>query len=202
MKKFSRKSVLLFGVVFAVCAFVVPSMASAASWSVVGTTHQLTSNNFAFTSAVPIDAGWSCATTQFDADVASASTIEITGARFDNCAGTGSATGCTVTKTGTRFPWTMTAPSTTDIQIHGIHVDVRFETRPPGLVTPCALHGIDITLTGTLTGGSWDPSSTGANRRLTLRNAPGLTATSILGSNPAVMTGDIRDPAGTLNLFM
>ncbi|HEX5923651.1 MAG TPA: hypothetical protein VFY45_07450, partial [Baekduia sp.] len=129
MKMLSEKSVLLFGVALAVGAFAAP-MAAAASWSVVGTTHQLTSNNLQFSQAIGggLSIGASCATAQFDTDVTSASRLTITGGRFDNCIGTGIAAGCTVTSTKTRFPWTVTAPTTTTIQIHGVHIDWWFET--------------------------------------------------------------------------
>ena len=41
MKKFSKKGVLLFAGAMAVCAFAMPSMASASSWGVVGSHHTL-----------------------------------------------------------------------------------------------------------------------------------------------------------------
>jgi hypothetical protein len=202
MKKFARKGILLFAAVLVVCAFAT-SMASAASWAVIGTTHQLFSNNLSFTIESPLNIGSSCANSEFDADVASASTLEITGGRFLNCRGTNLAAGCTVTATGTRFPWTATAPTTTNIQIHGIHVDVRFE-QPPENPNGCSflVVGQDVTLTGTLTGGSFDPSSIGANRRVTFNNASGTVAhSSALGSNGALVNGTITDTTATLNLF-
>jgi hypothetical protein len=201
MKKFSKRSVLLFGAVLAVCAFAVPSLASAASWDGGGTvTHQLASANLGFTIEAPQVIGSSCANSEFDSDVVSAATLRITGARFLNCRGTGLGVNCTVTPTGRNFPWTATAPTTTTIGIDGVHVSVAFENHPDG--TACGVNGLTTTLTGNLTGGSWDPSATGANRRVTFRNAPGTTSHSSLGSNAAFVTGDIRDTAGTLNLFM
>ena len=202
MKMLSQKGLLLFGAVLAVCAFVVPSMASAASWSPINTTHQLFSPNLSFNglTALPdTTIGSSCAASEFDVDVASASTLEITSGSFQACRGSGSAADCTATAVGTRFPWTATGPSTTDVQIHGIHVDVLFEVGP-GL--PCTgANGAKITLTGTLTGGSWDPSSITANRRVTYRNASGLTGHAG-GAVAVTVNGDIRDTTGTLDLLM
>ncbi|HEX5923662.1 MAG TPA: hypothetical protein VFY45_07505 [Baekduia sp.] len=204
MKKLSKKSVLLFGAVLAVCAFAAP-MASAASWSPIGTTARLASTNLGFSQAIGggLTVGSSCALSTFDGDVASAAVLTITGGRFDNCVGTGLAAGCTVTATGTRFHWTATGVSTTDIQIHGIHVDVRFETAPGGGACNSLVHNTNITLTGTLTGGSFDPSSIGLNRKVTFVNASGLVSHSALANGaPTLVTGTFFDPAGELNLLM
>jgi hypothetical protein len=201
MKTLSQKSVLLFGVMLVVCAFV-PSMASAASWSGGGSvTHQLTSNGLAFTAHTsPLGgaAGSSCAVSQFDSDVVSANTIEITRARFDNCMGSGLASPCTATVVGTGFPWTATATSTTNIQIHGVNVDILFENTP-GSATACPAAGAKTLLTGTLTGGSWNSANSTAN----LVAEPGLAA-HFLGtgiSSSTTVTGVISDPAGTLKMF-
>ncbi|HEX5923657.1 MAG TPA: hypothetical protein VFY45_07480 [Baekduia sp.] len=205
MMMLSRRSGLLFGVVLAVCAFVVP-MASAASWSAVGTTHQLTSTNLAFSQAIGggLTTGISCAATQFDSDVTTAAVLTITAGRFVNCRGTGIAAGCTLTGTGTRFPWTATAPTTTSIQIHNIHIDWRYETAPGGGTGSCnaLVHNTNSTWTGTLTGGVWDPSSIGANRRITFVNASGLVSHSVIANGaPTLVNGTFFDPTGTLNLL-
>ena len=195
MKLLSKKSGVLFGAVLAVCAFAVP-MASAASWSGGGSvTHQLASTNLTFTETVGgVQVGSSCALSTFDADVVSAAVVEITGGRFDNCTGTNGGAGCSVTATPTRFPWTATAPNTTNIQIHGVHVDVTFS----GF---CLVSGQAVTLTGTLTGGSFDPSAIGADRRITFDHDDGLVGHSSLGSATAFVTGSFRDLTGTANLF-
>jgi hypothetical protein len=44
--------------------------------------------------------------------------------------GNGAAANCTATLTPTGFPWTATATSTTNIQIHGINIDVVVENTP------------------------------------------------------------------------
>jgi hypothetical protein len=203
MKKLSRQSVLLFGAVLAVCAFAVPSMASAASWAGLGT-HQLSSNNLAFTATIaPLPAaGWSCADTEFDADVVSGAVVEITAARFRNCDGTLLAAGCTMTVTGNDFPWTATARTTSDIQIHRVDMSVIFHTRPAAAPGSCVAEGVTARVTGTLTSGSWDSSAIPANRRLTLNDAPGLTS-HLLGiglSGPTSVTGVFRDTTNTLNV--
>ena len=206
MKRLPQKSALLFGAVLMVCAFVVPSMALAATWQTNGSvTHQLFSSNFSVTSTLPAHFGWSCAATEFDVDVANVTTLELTSASFQNCSGTLMATGCTVTATGTSFPWTVTAPTTTSIEIHGVRIDVRYETKPPAGGTGCALNGVTTILTGTLTGGVWDPSGTGADRRLTFNGAAGLTDhllhPGMPFSGPARVTGTFRDTTETLNLI-
>jgi hypothetical protein len=198
MKSFSQRGLLLFGVMLAVSAFVVPSMASAASWFQVGTTHQLFSPNLSFTSTIGGlgQLGSSCNGSEFDADVVSANTIEITSGRFVDCMGTFGESQCTVTATGTGFPWTATATATSNVQIHGVHVTAVFENTP-GNANACQI-ATSVTLTGTLTGGSWNPTS---NEAFFVHN-DGLTAHSILGSTAANVTGTIRDTSGTLRMFM
>jgi hypothetical protein len=201
MKSLSQRGVLLFGVVLAVCAFVVPSFASAASWSVVGTTHQLFSPNLSFTAGVPpMNYGWSCAASEFHAEIFSASRIEITSAQFQGCTGNnGNLTlGCTVTLASTGLPWTATAVATDDIQIHGIFIDVTFEFKPDRSV--CLAPDLRVTLTGTLTGGSWNPIS----REITLETESGLFFHPVGGGStlPLTLAGTLRDTAGTLQVLM
>ncbi|HEX5923659.1 MAG TPA: hypothetical protein VFY45_07490 [Baekduia sp.] len=203
MNKLSKKSVLLIAAVLAVCAFVAP-MASAASWLLVGTSHTLTSTNLAYSQAIGggLTVGTSCSSTSFTADVTSAALLTITSGTFTNCRGTGVAAGCTVTMTGTKFPWTATAPTTTSIQIHGIHIDWRYETAPGGGACSSLVHNQNLTWTGTLTGGVWDPSPIGTNRRLTFVNASGLVSHSALANNaPTLVNATFGDPAGTLNIL-
>jgi hypothetical protein len=204
MQKLPKKSVLLFGAVLAVCAFAAP-MASAASWSAVGTNHTLTSHNFSFSQALGggLVIAASCSSTSLTTGVTSATLLTITSGTFSNCSGSGLGAGCTLTLTGTKFPWTVTAPTTTSIQIHGIHIDWRYETRPGG-ATPCnaLVHNQSFTLTGTLTGGAWDASSIGLDRRITFINASGLISHSQFANGaPTLVNGTFGDPGGTLNLF-
>jgi hypothetical protein len=198
MKKLSMRSSLLLGVLLAVCAFV-PALASAASFSQVGTTHQLTSNGLAFTADTgPLgQAGSTCALSQFDSTVTSASLITINAARFDNCHGVLAANPCTATVVPTGLPWTANAPNTTNIQIHSVNIDILFEQTPGAAA--CPAQGAKVLLTGTLTGGSWTPATNTAD----LVAESGLAA-HFLGtgqSSSTTVSGNIRDPAGTLRLF-
>jgi hypothetical protein len=208
MKKLSQRSVLLFGVMLVVCALVpsMASMASAASWFQVGTTHQLFSPNLAFTahtSPLGGGAGWQCNASEFDADVVNTNTLEITDGRFVDCHGLVGTViaNCTVTSVPTNFPWTATATSTTDIQIHGIRVDILFENTP-GNANSCSGLGAKSLWTGTLTGGSWNPAS----NDVLLANGRGLTMHFLGLGGPSfsetTVAGTIRDTAGTLRMFM
>jgi hypothetical protein len=198
MKMLSQRGVLLLGVMLAVCGFV-PSMASAASWSVIGTTHQLFSPNLSFTTTLPAvgQVGWLCNGSELDADVVSANTIEITSARFSECRGTFVLNACTLTMTAAGLPWTATATATANVQIHGVDVGMVFENTP-GNPTACALP-FTSTLTGTLTGGSWNSAS----NELFLQHADGLTAhNAVLGgvSTLVGVTGTYRDTTNTLTM--
>jgi hypothetical protein len=185
----------------AVCAFV-PSMASAASWSPVGTVHTLSAPGLAFTahtSPLGGPAGWSCAAITLGTQVTNANTLTITAASFTNCMGAGAATPCTLTIQATGLPWPMTATATTNVQIHGVNVDMRFENTP-GSAGACPILGAKTLLTGTLTGGSWNP----ANNTVNLGSATGLT-THFLGtgiSSTTTIAGTISDSAGTLRMLM
>jgi hypothetical protein len=202
MKKFSQRGVLLFGAMLAVCAFM-PSMASAASWFQVGTNHSLFSSNLNFTTNIPTiggQVGSQCNRTEFTTSVVNTNTIEVTAGGFADCMGTLGQNQCTATATGNNFPWTATATSTTNVQIHGVHVTVVFENTP-GNLNACQVPGT-VTLTGTLTGGSWNP----ANNTLNLSDSQtdGLTA-HVLGTPlfaSAYPSGTVRDTAGTLRMFM
>lgn len=205
MKTLCQKSALLFGAMLAVCACAMPSMASAASWSTIGTTHKLFMPDLVISTNVgpSTTAAVGCTATEFDADVVSASTIEITNASFQDCRGLAPsiAATCTVTTTATQFPWTMTAPTTTDIQIHNIHVHMAFENPP--MFASCHMGGVVLDWTGTLTGGTWDPSATGANRRITFNTQPGTFLHSPIGGfGAAKVSGSLRDTTGTLDLLM
>ncbi len=197
MKKFSRKSLLLFGVMLAVSAFAMPSMASAASWSPVNSTHDLFSSNLSFAShGGPLGvAGSSCAGSEFMAHVASIQTLVITSGRFSNCTGTGGARTCVATPTFTG-QWQATAISTTNIQIHNVVVDVSFS----GVSGVCAANGAQVLLTGTVAGGAtWNASNNTAN----FANATGLTA-HFLGtgvSSTTTVNGSLRATSGTLRMF-
>lgn len=195
MKKLSKKSALVFSGLLAVCAIAAP-MASAASWSVIGTTHVLSSNNLAFTAVTPLGTvGSSCLDSEFHVDVRSAAVLTITAAAFRGCSGNaGIALGCSVSATATNLDWTATAVTTTNVQIHGVDVDVRFSG-------PCLANNVQTRLTGTLTGGTVTPSSDPAARRVHFNHAHGLTSHSALGNSAAFVTGTFRDTTQTLNVL-
>ena len=203
MKKLSSKSALLFGVVLAVSAFAVPSMASAASWGVIGTPHLLTSTNLSFFQQSSLNAGSSCADSTFNASVDNADVLTITAATFTGCTGLGNAIGCTATPTATGFPWIATAATTTDIRIRNIHFIIHFETKPGGAAGSCptGLHGQSVTLTGTLGNGTAGQTSwVQASHTLSFNNATGLTVDVPGAALGTVVNGTIIDRTQTLSL--
>jgi hypothetical protein len=183
MRKFSKKGAVVFGAALAICAFVMPSMASAASWGVVGSAHNLTATGIGFTAHTPIGAlGAQCADAQFNATVSSAAVSNITSTSFTNCTGTGAAAGCAVSATGTNFPWAATGLTTTNVQIHGINIDNFFT----GAACPVG-NGVASQLTGTLSGGRWTGNGSGQHS-ITLAAATGLFSHSAqLGTSVATV---------------
>jgi hypothetical protein len=196
MKKFSKKGVLLFAAAMALCAFAMPSMAGAASWTVVGSAHTLDTGNVGFegTSAALGTIDSSCTASSFATTVASSANLEITHATFGgHCTATGAAIGsCIADAVAQKLPWTATAVSTSNIQIHGIHITVGLTQTSPAA---CNAVGASFTITGTVSGGVWN----NAARHLTLNNAPGLTS-HVVGQPATLVTarGTFRDTAQTL----
>ena len=201
MKKFSKKSVWLFAAVMALCAFAMPSMASASSWGPLANPEHTLDGNLGFVSHVS-SINSDCARVQVTLDVVSAAVIEITGATFRDCTAAGAGIGtCTVTATGTNFPWTATARTTSDIQIHGVNIDVFFENHPGSAA--CGAAGVPLRITGTLSGARWTGNvgervidfpglSTGAT---------GLVSHSVLGNNVLMtQTGTLTDTQGSLTV--
>ena len=199
MKKVSKESVLLFGVVLALSALVMPSMASAASWSPVGTTDgRMDSSDLGFF-APALNSGSVCRAVSFNITVDNAAVATVTAASFGNCVGNaGSFLGCTLTATGTNFPWRATATATHNIQIHGVDIDVAFEPLPGTAASHCANNGVQVRLTGTVTNATFTPSG----RRIDFGNAHGLTAHVQIPavSVPAVPTGSVG-LTGLLNVL-
>jgi hypothetical protein len=187
MKKFSKKSVLLFAAAMALCAFAMPSMASASSWGVVGTHQTLDSPDVGFTSTTALGTVVSqCTSSSFTTDVTSAQNLTITTGTFGgHCtaliAGAGT---CVTSANGTRFPWIATAVTTNNVQIHGIHIDVRFAQSTLG-TCPAALIGQNLTITGTLTNGRWTGNNAG-QREIIFSNAEGLVSHSALGNGQQI----------------
>jgi hypothetical protein len=196
MKKFSKKGAVVFGAALAICAFVTPAMASAANWAVVGSEHTLTATNLGFTTHVAggNQFGWQCGDWQFTADVRSAAVVTITTATFTNCTGTGLGSGCTDTMKGTNFPWTATGITTSNIQIHGIDIDMFFEGS-------CTAANQAARLTGTLSGARWLGNGVGQHS-ITVTNATGLVLHSAAFGSTVVTVNDalVIDRQQTLTL--
>jgi hypothetical protein len=194
MKKFSRKGVLLFVGAMAVCAFTMPSMASAASWGVIGSHHTL---DGAVGFGSPL-AGLtsSCSSNSFTSRVDNAGNLTITTASFGGlCTTSIPAAGadCTTTARGTGFPWRVTARTTTLIDLHDVHIHWRFEDMPGRAGSCGALNNTNTTFTGTLTNGHWNP----ANRTITWNNAHGLHSNTW---GPVTVLGAVRDTQQTLTV--
>jgi hypothetical protein len=179
-----------------------PSMASAASWVGAGDLH---SSNFGFLTLGAVPSSSACSAVTFNTTVDNAAVLTITGASFNRCHSFGGPfVGCTITATGTKFPWRATALSTTDIRIHDVHIDLRFETTPPAGSTPCNAIGNQLTVTGTLGVGFgtqtvWDPSI----KTVTFTNTTGLTAhfLGVIGNLAFVLNGSAV-ATGSLNIAM
>ena len=200
LKMVSKKSMLLLGAALALCAFVLPSVASAASWSPVGTTDgRLDSSNLGF-SIPATGSGTVCSSSTFSVTVDTAAVSTVTGVNFANCHGVlGGPVGCTMTATATNLPWRVTAPDTTSIQIHGLDLDVSFETTP-GTLNECSGIGLQLRLTGTVTA-SFTPGAAGS-RFADFSGAAGMIAhIPGVGSFPAAAAGSAV-PTGLLNIIM
>ncbi len=198
LKMVSKKSLLLLGAVLALCAFALPSVASAASWAPVGTTDgRIDSGNLGFSSAA-LGSGAACSSTTFSVSVHNAAVATITGASFrGNCHGNaGSNVGCTLTLIPTGFPWTLTAIDTTKIQIHADVIDVHFHNTP-GTLGECANNGLTFQITGTIT-----VSYTPVPKVIDINGAPGwVIHIPGIGSIPAAAQGT-GTATGLLNVLM
>jgi hypothetical protein len=199
MKKLSNKGVLLFATAMAFCALGMPSMASGSSWGVVGSDHMLDSSTFGFDSDT-IGYSTTCARTQFTAVLASAASLEITSAGFTGCTWALSGTEpCTVTSTGTNLPWTATAITTSNIQIHGVNIDMFFEDHPGA--GGCVLDGLSLRMTGTLRAARWTGNGAGQHAIELLGSTGFVTHSAALGNGaPITLTGTLSDTQGTLTV--
>lgn len=197
MKNLRQASVTLFGGVLVACAFMAPSMASAASWGPLGTTHPLTSTNLRFDAHVPNVGvgGVLCTNSRMDADVRESTRLTLTDITFGTCHGTGVAADCTPNMRATNLSWSATGHSTTDVSIDGMQVDIHFTNRP-GDPTSC-IAPTSVTLTGGLRGGTWN----GFSHQIEYLGATGLTAhIPGVGTVVATATGTLRDLNQTLTL--
>ena len=200
MTKFSKKGVLLFAGAMAVCAFVMPSMASAATWGGVGSEHTLHSPNIGFTGTPAGPVVSSCTNSTFTVDVRSAAALTLTRADFRGCTASGVGIGtCTATSTATPLnspDWTITGPTTDNVQIHSVNIDITFEQHPGSASCAAAAVGTRITITGTLSGGFFNDTT----HTLILSDEEGLVSHGPLGTSPVTARGTFTDTAGTLTL--
>jgi hypothetical protein len=201
MKNRSRKGVLLFVAVVAVGAFALPSMASASSWAAIGTEHTLESLDFGFTSMTVVGSITAqCTRSSLTATVSSAQALEITTGTFGgSCTAFGPNIGtCLWSAVGTRFPWTATAVTTSNVQIHGVFIDVTFLQTPSN--TCFFIQNANFTITGTVSNGFWTGNG-GGQHSFFYANASGLVSHSGLGNNvPVALRGTFRDTAATLTV--
>ena len=202
MEKLSRKVPLLFAGVLALGAFVMPSLASASSWGAVGSHHVLTSSNIGFVShtAALGQMVSRCTASSFTFRVISRTDAQITSGTFGgNCTLSGPGVGdCTITTALTGLPWTATAVTTSNIQIHGVDIDLTFEQPPAG---GCInLPGQRIRITGTLTGGQWLGNGAGQHS-VEFDNDDGLVSHSAaLGTSVLTINGTLTDDAHSLTV--
>jgi hypothetical protein len=98
--------------------------------------------------------------------------------------------------TATGLPWTATAVATSNIQIHGVNIDLKYDQSPSG-TCPAFFVGLNQTLTGTLSGVTHD----NVGKEFILNNAEGVVSHSALGANqPLTFRGTIRDTQQTLTV--
>jgi hypothetical protein len=203
----SKRSTLLAAIVLAACALAGPSMAAAASWGTVGTTHTLDSDNLGWATnnhATTYASSWTCLATQLHVDVRSASALAVTGANFKTCSSLNRGGSCTVTMTPARFPWTVTGTGTTDVRIDGVHIGIQYEDLP-GAPGTCGgpYANQQFTLTGSIGTASGQGIWGASTHQISFVNAMGLTAHSL--SNPALthtvrVMGTLRDTTQSLTL--
>ena len=202
MEKLSRKVVLLFAGVLALGAFVMPSLASASSWGAVGSHHVLTSSNIGSVlhSAAIGQITSRCTASSLTFRVVSGADAQITSGTFGGCTMTGVALGdCTVTTALTGLPWTATAVTTSNIQIHGVDIDLTFE-QPPAGGCAASFAGQRLRITGTLTGGQWLGNGA-AQHSIEFNNDDGLVWHSpALGTSPLTISGTFTDDAHSLTV--
>ena len=202
MKKLSTKGILRFAGAMAACAFVLPSVALASSWGPIGgPDHVLDSPNIGFVGVFSGEGVTSrCTSSSFTATVRSAADMQITAGSFNGCTWSGASVGnCTMTWTPTGFPWTATAVTTSNLQIHNIDIDVTFENAP-GTGASCFgfFPGAKATFTGTLTGGNW---TGGGQHSLDFNSSTGLLWHWAVGNNiPFTLTASLSDTRQTLTV--
>jgi hypothetical protein len=194
MKKFSKQRVLLCAAAMTVCALA-PSMASAASWSPIGSHNTLDAPTFRWTidsQGTHLNCGSSFLTTK----TANAMDLEISDLDLRTCIATGPTIGtCSVSSTPTGLPWTATPTSATTVDIRNIDVD---QTLLHVVSSGCTVNGLRIRWTGDIMQAAWD----NATRELNLVSKLGLVLHSTLGQNlPLTTSATFRDTQQTLQIL-
>jgi hypothetical protein len=203
MKNLPTRRAMLFIGAMVVCAFAMPSMASAATWGMPGTEHTLDSTNFGFTTTIGGfgEVSSSCSSSTLTANVRSASALTVTSASFRGCTAIGPTIGtCTATSTATPNPnldWTVTGATTSNVQIHDMAIDFTLE-RAPGSALCLTVDGFRITVTGTLGGGQW--TGNGANQHEVVFNNDTGFVLHGPSTHPITTSGTFRDTQQTLTL--
>ena len=186
------------GLSLGICALSIaaaPGLASGASWGSIPSTHPLVATDFGVsihTAVGPL--GFSCASSQFDADVRDAARLTVTTASFVRCSGIQLSLGCTATVSATALDWTATGLTTSNVTIDGVRMDFVPETKPGSM--DCFPNGLSFSLTGNIVGGLWSAAA----HAVTFINSTGLISHSALGTNVATVSGTLRDVTGMLTL--
>lgn len=188
MMRLRKDRIPHIAVVMALVGLGVPSMASAASWATVGSTHMLDSSNLLFSSQ-SLNIGLICTNSQFHIDVTNGEQLTITGIAMNSCDATGTGgSGCIATVTPVLPHWTITGTSNTDIRIR-LHMNVTFDGT-------CAGNGTFLTVTGTVKAGVWSQ----VQHEIVYTNAEGVNADAgVFGSPPMTISGTIRDTTQSLD---
>jgi hypothetical protein len=168
MKTFARKGAVLFASTFALAAFAMPAVSSAAVWGVGGTSGNL--NSGPFTTNVPGQGwGWTCSSSHLGYHVRgpASSTLDITAATYSGCVGTGGLRGpnCAFTLAATGLPWTAVGTTVGNVSLNIANIDVTMTG------TGCAFGAGTLQESGTVAGGAWSAPG----HSVTYNNVTGLS---------------------------
>lgn len=193
MIKAMKRSLVLAVAVAALSAIAVPSMASAASWTPVGTSHAVTSNSISFITSPAPALAFSCNSgPTLGVNVASVAALNITSASNFSCTGLYTLSGCNVAASPAGLPWTTGPANPTNVTINSLNINLTFSPKP-GFT--CIYSGLVFNLYGTLAGGVW--SNPGFSSSLVFTNATGLklrNSSMPPGSgNPVTLSGTLTD---------
>jgi hypothetical protein len=182
MSRTIKKSVMLAVVVGALAAMAVPSMASAANWSVANVNYTTTGNAGLTVNFLGTNYALACTGMGHVARPRAplSPTLDITSATGFTCTGSVWWSGCTVTATPTGLPWTADGTSTTNVTINSVNYNLAFSGGS------CGWNGATAKLVGTLTGGAWD--NTVNARKAVYNSDPGLSVTTTSGFNGIATT--------------